>query len=297
VLIPCYNEAQSIAGVVRNFQQALPSAGIFVYDNNSTDATASVAADAGAEVRRETLQGKGNVIRRMFADVDADIYLLVDGDGTYDAESAAEMIRRLVDDNLDMVNAARDGEQSAYRYGHRFGNVILSGIVSAVFGRQLSDILSGYRVFSRRFVKSFPGLSRGFEIETELTVHALELRLPIVEIRTPYRARQEGSVSKLATFRDGLRILTTIFVLIKEERPLQFFGSIAVLLAVVALLLATPLFITYVATGLVPRLPTAILVTGMMLAALLSLFAGLILSTVTRGRREMKRLHYLSLGK
>lgn len=297
VLIPCYNEAQSIAQVVTDFRAALPSATVYVYDNNSNDGTASLARSACAKVCRETLQGKGNVIRRMFADIDADVYVLVDGDGTYDAAHAPEIVRLLIDDRLDMVNVARNGDGDAYRYGHRFGNSLLSGIVSAVFGRQLSDILSGYRAFSRRFVKSFPGLSHGFEIEAELTVHALELRLPVVEIRAPYRARQEGSVSKLGTFRDGFRILATIFVLIKEERPLQFFGSIAAAFAAGALLLATPLFFTYIATGLVPRFPTAILATGMMLAASLSLFCGLILGTVARGRKEMKRLHYLGIGK
>jgi glycosyltransferase involved in cell wall biosynthesis len=284
--------------VVKAFQATLPSATVYVYDNNSTDGTADEAREAGAVVRKETLQGKGNVIRRMFADVDADIYVLVDGDGTYDAASAPMMIARLLDDDLDMVNAARDAtEGSAYRLGHRFGNRLLTGIVSRIFGNRLSDMLSGYRVFSRRFAKSFPGLSHGFEIETELTVHALELRLPIAEIRAPYGARPPGSMSKLGTIRDGIRVLWTILVLIKEERPLPFFSVIAAVLAAASVLLMVPIFVTFMETGLVPRFPTAILATGMMLLAFLSLACGLILDTVTRGRRELKRLHYLSISK
>ena len=298
VLVPCYNEASTVAGVVKAFQAVLPSATVYVYDNNSTDGTAEQAREAGAVVRRETLQGKGNVIRRMFADVDADIYVLVDGDGTYDAASAPKMIDRLLDDDLDMVNAARDAtEGAAYRLGHRFGNQLLTGIVSRIFGNRLTDMLSGYRVFSRRFAKSFPGLAHGFEIETELTVHALELRLPIAEIRAPYGARPPGSLSKLGTIRDGIRVLWTILVLIKEERPLPFFSVIAAVLGLMSVLLTVPIFITFMETGLVPRFPTAILATGMMLLAFLSLACGLILDTVTRGRRELKRLHYLSISK
>jgi len=298
VLVPCYNEASTVAGVVKAFQAQLPSATVYVYDNNSTDGTAGQARAAGAVVRKETLQGKGNVIRRMFADVDADIYVLVDGDGTYDAASAPRMIDRLLDDDLDMVNAARDAtEGSAYRLGHRFGNRLLTGIVSRIFGNRLTDMLSGYRVFSRRFAKSFPGLSHGFEIETELTVHALELRLPIAEIRAPYGARPPGSMSKLGTIRDGFRVLWTILVLVKEERPLPFFSAIAAILAVSSIALTVPIFITFMETGLVPRFPTAILATGMMLLAFLSFACGLILDTVTRGRRELKRLHYLSISK
>ena len=297
VLVPCYNEERTIGRVVKDFRKALPGATVYVYDNNSTDDTALLADQAGAEVRSETLQGKGNVIRRMFADVDADIYVLVDGDGTYDAESAPELIYRLTSENLDMVNAARDGSEDAYRSGHRFGNAILSGFVTTIFGERLTDILSGYRVFSRRFVKSFPGLSQGFEIETEFTVHALELRLPIAEIRTPYRARPDGSASKLNTFRDGFRILVMIFILIKEERPLQFFGTIATFLAAASVGLSIPIIMDYMATGFVPRLPTAVLATGTMLIAFLSLACGLVLDTVTRGRKEMKRLHYLAIPK
>ena len=298
VLVPCYNEASTVAGVVKAFQAQLPSATVYVYDNNSTDGTADQARAAGAVVRKETLQGKGNVIRRMFADVDADIYVLVDGDGTYDAASAPRMIDRLLDDDLDMVNAARDAtEGSAYRLGHRFGNRLLTGIVGRIFGNRLTDMLSGYRVFSRRFAKSFPGLAHGFEIETELTVHALELRLPIAEIRAPYGARPPGSMSKLGTIRDGIRVLWTILVLIKEERPLPFFSVIAAALAVSSIVLTVPIFITFMETGLVPRFPTAILATGMMLLAFLSFACGLILDTVTRGRRELKRLHYLSISR
>lgn len=295
ILVPCHNEETTVAGVVRSFQAVLPSATVYVYDNNCTDATAARAAEAGAVVRRETLQGKGNVIRRMFADVDADIYVLVDGDGTYDAAQAPRMIGMLLDEGLDMVNAARDASRGAYRPGHAFGNWMLTGIVSRIFGNRISDMLSGYRVFSRRFAKSFPALARGFEIETELTVHALELRLPVAEIRAPYGARPPGSVSKLSTVRDGFRVLWTILMLVKEERPLPFFAIVAALLTVASLGLAVPLIVTYMQTGLVPRLPTAVLSTGMMILAFLSLACGLILDTVTRGRREMKRLYYLSL--
>jgi hypothetical protein len=297
VLVPCYNEGSTVAVVVQSFQAALPSAVIYVYDNNSTDDTAARAREAGAVVRKEPLQGKGNVMRRMFADVDADIYVLVDGDGTYDAASAPRMIELLIEEDLDMVNAARDPTRDAYRPGHRFGNRMLTGIVGRIFGKRLSDMLSGYRVFSRRFAKSFPGLSHGFEIETELTVHALELRLPIAEIRTPYGARPLGSMSKLGTIGDGIRVLWTILVLIKEERPLPFFSMIAVVLALSSVALTVPIFITFMETGEVPRIPTAVLATGMMILAFLSIACGLILDTVTRGRREMKRLHYLSLPK
>lgn len=297
VLVPCYNEACTVAGVVTAFQAVLPSATVYVCDNNSTDDTSAQARAAGAVVRKETLQGKGNVIRRMFADIDADIYVLVDGDGTYDAASAPMMIDRLLDDDLDMVNAAREANEDAFRPGHRFGNKLLTGIVSRIFGNRLTDMLSGYLVFSRRFAKSFPGLAQGFEIETELTVHALELRLPIAEIRAPYGSRPPGSASKLATIRDGIRVLWTIVVLIKEERPMPFFGMIASVLAGASVLLTVPIVITFVATGLVPRLPTAVLATGIMVLAFLSLTCGLILDTVTRGRRELKRLHYLSISK
>lgn len=295
VLVPCYNEEAAIGRVVADFRAALPGAAIYVYDNNSRDRTADVAAAAGAIVRREPLQGKGNVVRRMFADIDADAYVLVDGDDTYHAASAPALVAKLFDEQLDMVNAARKTEiQAAYRPGHRFGNVVLTTLVTAIFGHRTDDMLSGYRVFSRRFVKSFPSLSAGFEIETELTVHALELRMPLAEVATPYKDRPVGSVSKLSTFRDGFRILWLIGKLVKEERPVQFFGIGALLLAIFSLVIVKPVFVTYLETGLVPRLPTAVLATGLMLLAFLSLACGLILDTVTRGRREMKRMAYLA---
>jgi hypothetical protein len=294
VLIPCFNEEASIAAVVADFRRALPAASIYVYDNNSTDRTADIARAAGALVRREMHQGKGNVVRRMFADVDADIYVLVDGDATYDAPSVRAMIGKLVEDRLDMVVAARvDQEQKAYRFGHRTGNRLLTAFLSSVFNASFTDILSGFRVFSRRFVKSFPVLSRGFEIETELSVHALELELPVAEIATPYYARPAGSVSKLSTWRDGLGILLTIVGLYRSERPLAFFSGVGLALAIASIGLAVPIFITYFEEGIVPRIPTAILATGLMLVAVLSVVAGLVLDTVTRGRREAKLIAYL----
>jgi len=296
VLVPCYNEGKAIATVVRDFLAALPTATVYVYDNNSTDDTRERAAAAGAIVRTETHRGKGNVVRRMFADIEAEVYVLVDGDGTYDAASATAMVDMLLANSLDMVNGARvPTTQLAYRPGHVFGNKLLTRTVSLIFGDRIRDMLSGFRVFSRRFVKSFPALASGFETETELTVHALELRLPIAEVQTPYRDRPAGSQSKLRTFRDGFRILRTIVLLVKEERPLQFFSGVAALLAVASLGLGWPLIATFLETGLVPRLPTAILVTGLMVLAFLSFVAGLVLDTVTLSRRELKRLHYLAL--
>ncbi len=297
VLIPCYNEEKTVSHVVGSFRCALPGADIYVYDNNSEDETARMAAEAGAIVKKEKRQGKGNVLRRMFSDIEADVYVLVDGDNTYDAASASGMIAKLITEQLDMVVGTRltTFEQTAFRPGHQWGNKILTGFVSGLFGRELTDMLSGYRVFSRRFVKSFPALSRGFETETELTVHALELRMPVAEVATPYGMRPIGSVSKLHTFRDGFRIFSTIVRLFKEERPLIFFSLLFVLLAVVSVALAVPVFITYVETGKVPRFPTAILSTGIMLLAFLSLSCGFILDTVTLGRRELKRLSYLSI--
>jgi len=295
VLVPCYNEAVAVARVVRDFRAALPAATVFVYDNNSTDDTIAVARAAGAEVFREARQGKGFVVRRMFTDIEADIYVLVDGDATYDAPSAPRLIARLIGDRCDMVVGTRVEEaKAAYRAGHRAGNRLLTGFVANVFGRSFTDMLSGYRVFSRRFVKSFPLLSAGFEIETELTIHALELGLAVAEIETPYYARPEGSESKLSTWSDGFRILWTIIQLYRSERPMRFFGAFAIAFALAALGFAVPVFITYAETGLVPRLPTAILSTGLMLAAFLSFAVGLILDTVSRGRREMKLLAYLS---
>lgn len=295
VLVPCFNEEAAVASVVASFRKALPAADIYVYDNNSKDRTAQVAREAGAEVRRERRQGKGHVVRRMFADIDADIYVLVDGDATYDAPSAPRMIEKLVNEHLDMVVGLRvDQEVAAYRPGHRFGNRMLTGFLSSVFGQAFKDILSGYRVFSRRFVKSFPVLSDGFEIETELTVHALELAMPVAEVETPYYARPEGSVSKLNTYRDGFRILGTILKLYRSEKPLRFFTVIGAFLALVSIGLAIPVVITYLEIGLVPRLPTAVLSMGLMILAVLSVSSGLVLDTVTRGRREMKHLAYLS---
>jgi glycosyltransferase involved in cell wall biosynthesis len=295
VLVPCYNEESSIGKVVADFRSALPQASVYVYDNNSTDRTAAAAAEAGAIVRREQRQGKGRVVRRMFTDVDADIYVLVDGDATYDAPSAPALIEYLVAERLDMVCAVRvDCEESAYRFGHRAGNWLLSRFVAHVFGHSFTDILSGYRVFTRRFAKSFPALSGGFEIETELTIHALELELPVGELRTPYYSRPEGSASKLSTWRDGYRILRTVLRLYRAERPLRLFTGVGLSLAIVAVGIAIPIFVTYLREGTVPRLPTAVLSTGLMLLAFLSVACGLILDTVTRGRREMKRLAYLA---
>lgn len=296
VLLPCYNEAAAIGQTVADFRAALPMAEIYVYDNNSTDATAAVARDAGAIVRTERMQGKGHVVRRMFADVDADIYVMADGDATYEAAAAPELISLLRTEQLDMVVGARKSEvEAAYRRGHRLGNRLLTGMLAWLFGRSFTDILSGYRVFSRRFVKSFPVLSEGFEIETEISVHALELRMPVAERVTAYAARPEGSMSKLNTYRDGWRILMTIVTLFRIEKPLMFFGLIGMALGLTAILLSIPLFITYFETGLVPRFPTAILATGMMVLAFLNGFCGLILDTVVRGRREMRRLAYLAV--
>ena len=295
VLVPCYNEEAAVATVVADFRNSLPTAKIFVYDNNSSDRTAEVARAAGAEVRNERRQGKGHVVRRMFADIDADIYVLVDGDATYDAASAPRMIDTLMSDHLDMVVGFRvDQVQAAYRPGHRTGNLMLTGFLSAVFGAAFKDILSGYRVFSRRFVKSFPVLSDGFEIETELSVHALELALPVAEIETPYYARPAGSFSKLNTWRDGFRILGTILKLYRSEKPLRFFTAMGIFLMLISIGLAVPVIVTYFEQGLVPRLPTAVLSMGLMIMAVLAVSSGLVLDTVTRGRREIKLLAYLS---
>jgi len=294
VLVPCYNEELTIASVIADFRAALPTAAIYVYDNNSTDRSIEVARAAGAAIRRVTRQGKGFVVRRMFADVDADIYVLVDGDATYHASSAPDMIALLVRDQLDMVVGARvDSEAEAYRAGHRTGNWLLTSFVSEIFSSRFTDMLSGYRVFSRRYVKSFPVLSDGFEIETELTIHALQLELPVAELSSPYGARPEGSTSKLNTWADGFRILRTILKLYRSERPLGFFGAIGVTLVIVSVGFAIPIFVTFLETGTVPRIPTAVLSTGLMLTGFLSIAAGLILDTVTRGRREMKLLVYL----
>lgn len=295
VLLPCYNEEAAIAQTIAGFRAALPDAAIYVYDNNSRDRTIEIARAAGAIVRSERMQGKGHVVRRMFADIDADIYVMADGDATYDAASAPRLIARLAQEQLDMVVGSRVGEAvESYRRGHRLGNRMLTGMLAQLFGRSFSDILSGYRVFSRRFVKTFPVLSEGFEIETEISVHALELKMPVAEIETPYFARPEGSESKLSTYSDGWRILRTIVTLYRVERPMLFFGVIGAVFAALAVILAVPLIVTYMQTHLVPRFPTAILATGLMILAFLNGFAGLILDTVVRGRREVRRLAYLA---
>jgi glycosyltransferase involved in cell wall biosynthesis len=295
VLLPCFNEEAAIAQTVAAFRSALPSARLYVYDNNSSDRTREVAQGAGAIVREERMQGKGHVVRRMFADIEADVYVMADGDMTYDAAAAPELVRRLVDERLDMVVGARKSEvEEAYRRGHRLGNRLFTAILAGLFGRSFTDIFSGYRVFSRRFVKSFPALSRGFETETEISVHALELAMPVAEMVTAYGARPEGSESKLSTYRDGWRIMRTILHLFRIERPVLFYGGFAAFLAALALVLAVPLIVTFAQTGLVPRFPTAILVTGLMVVAFLSFGVGLILDTVVRGRREVRRLAYLS---
>jgi glycosyltransferase involved in cell wall biosynthesis len=295
VLLPCYNEEAAIAATVAGFRAVLPGAAVYVYDNNSSDGTRTAAAAAGAIVRTERMQGKGHVVRRMFADVEADIYVMADGDATYDASAAPALIEKLRAEQLDMVVGARKSEvDEAYRRGHRLGNRLFTGLLSSLFGRSFSDIFSGYRVFSRRFVKSFPALSRGFETETEISVHALELVMPVGEVVTAYGARPEGSESKLSTWRDGWRIIRTIGHLFRIERPVLFYGSFSLALAALALILAVPLVLTYAQTGLVPRFPTAILVTGLMIVSVISFAVGLILDTVVRGRREVRRLHYLA---
>ena len=297
VLIPCYNEEVAITSVVADFRAALPDAQIFVFDNNSSDRTIELATKAGAVVFKVPLQGKGNVVRKMFADINSEVYLLVDGDGTYDAGSAKTMVATLLSENYDMVVGRRISEEvTAYRRGHVFGNWLLTECVAQLFGRSFTDILSGYRVFSHRYVKSFPALASGFEIETELTVHALELKMSIVEIATPYKSRPEGSFSKLNTYRDGIRILKMILKLFRQERPLFFFGIVSTALWLIAATLSVPLFVTYARTGLVPRFPTAILITGLAITGFLALTCGLILDTVTRGRQEMKRLSYLQIA-
>lgn len=298
VLVPCFNESLTIRQVIGDFRAAIPTAQIYVYDNNSTDGTAEVARAAGAIVRVEPRQGKGNVVRRMFGDIEADIYILVDGDGTYDAKAAPFLIGRVLKDDLDFVNGARaEVSQHAYRRGHRLGNRVLTGLVQGVFGREFRDMLSGYKVMSRRFVKSFPAMSSGFETETELVVHALELRMPAAEVTTAYHERPEGSVSKLRTYRDGARILYLILRLMKDERPLQFFGVLSAALLITALVLVAPVVVTFAETGLVPRLPTAVLSVGIVILSVLTFFTGIVLDMTTRTRQELKRLLYLSVAR
>jgi hypothetical protein len=296
VLVPCYNEEITIEKVVADFRAALPEATVYVYDNNSRDSTIEVARKAGAVVRKESRQGKGNVVRRMFADIEADVYVLVDGDDTYDAAASRMLVDQLVEERLDFINAMRvSTAKDAYRAGHRFGNWLLTGLVRQIFGRQFNDMLSGYKFLSRRFVKSFPAMSSGFETETELAVHALELRMPCTEVATAYKERPPGSVSKLRTYSDGAHIMMLIARLVKDERPLRFFGLLGLLAVVVAVFLSIPLLVTYLETGLVPRVPTAILSVALVIVGVLSIFAGLILDMTTKTRREMKRLNYLSL--
>lgn len=299
VLIPCFNEELAVPMVIRDFRASLPDARIYVFDNNSRDRTSEVAREAGAEVCFVSLKGKGNVVRRMFADVDADIYVLVDGDATYHAASAPAMIQKLLQTDSDMVVGVRkdDDVKEAYRHGHRLGNKLLTGSVSFIFGGAFSDMLSGYRIFSRRYVKSFPALSTGFETETELTVHALELRMPWAEMDTPYTSRPEGSESKLSTYKDGFRILRMIVRLFVSERPFAFFGLVAALLLLTSIAIALPLLGTYLNTHEVPRLPTALLSTGLALLAAISFVCGLLMDGVTRGRHELKRLFYLGIPK
>lgn len=297
VIVPCLNEEAAIAQVVRDFKAALPGATVYVYDNMSTDDTMAVARAAGAVVRQVSHRGKGNVVRRMFADIDADIYIMVDGDATYDAAAAPAMVRRLIDDNLDMVVGTRvDDDPEAYRKGHRFGNWLLTTLVTRLFGRTFTDMLTGYRVFSRRFVKAFPSLSGGFEIETEITVHTLELRLATAEMPTRYLARPVGSQSKLSTYRDGFRILKLILRLLMLEKPLALFGAISGVFALLSVAFFVPVLVDYLSTGLVPRFPTLIVSVGVMLLSVLSLMTGIIQDNVTRGRQELKRLFYLAAG-
>lgn len=296
VLIPCHNEERTIRKVVLDFKKVLPDATIYVYENACDDNTVEAASGAGAVVCSEPLKGKGNVVRRMFADVEADIYVLVDGDDTYNAHACTRMIRLLYVENLDMVSAARVSEcYSAYRRGHILGNRAFTGLIAIFFGKRFEDVFSGYRVFSRRFVKSFVPRSDGFEIETELTVHALQLKIPVAEVHAPYGSRPAGSSSKLSTIRDGFRILKMLLVLLKNERPFEFFTALSWIFGLASLALAYPVVTTYLETGLVPRIPTAFLSATAMVIAALSFVSGIILDTVTMGRKEAKRLAYLTM--
>lgn len=299
ILLPCHNEGPAIHDVVRGFQQVFPGATVYVYDNNSTDNTIEEAKRAGAVVRSEKRQGKGHVIRRMFADVEADIYVMADGDGTYDPEAAPEMARRLADEQLDMVVGARQPVegQATYRKGHKFGNRLLTTTVRMIFGQGFRDMLSGYRVFSRRFVKSFPALSTGFQIETEITIHALSLTLPCTEVETRYFERAVGTESKLSTYRDGILILSFIMLLFKEIKPFIFFTVISLGAFLLSLAIGIPVVIEFFQTGLVSRLPSAVLSAAIMICAVLSFMCGIILDSLSRGRIEQKRLRYVATSK
>jgi glycosyltransferase involved in cell wall biosynthesis len=296
VLIPCYNEEATIKKVVNDFQLGIPSALVYVYNNASTDGTVEIATKAGAIVRTEPNKGKGNVMRRMFSDIEADIYIIVDGDDTYEASKCLEMVNKLIDSNLDMVIASRKTENSEgeYRWGHVFGNRMLTRSVSLIFGHGFTDMLSGYRVMSHRFVKSFPIASKGFEIETEITIHALQIGASCAEIETLYDSRPEGSESKLNTFKDGFKILWMILILFKEGKPFQFFGLLSLFFFIISVVLSISIFSTYIETGMVPKIPTAVLSTGLMILSFFSLIAGVILDSLSRSRLEVKRANYLS---
>ncbi|WP_158783504.1 glycosyltransferase family 2 protein [Pantoea sp. BAV 3049] len=296
LVVPCYNEEMSIATVISQFRESIPEADIYVFDNNSKDKTALIAKEHNVHVHTVSLKGKGNVVRRMFSDVEADVYIMVDGDATYDASAAKKMVDKLIDDKLDMVVGCRqeNGDEGTYRQGHRFGNKMLTGTVTTIFKGEFSDMLSGYRVFSRRYVKSFPCLSRGFEIETELTIHALELRMRYGEVQTSYGERPEGSTSKLSTYKDGIKILKTIIKLYMSERPFYFFLILSILFVFLSIILGFPILAEFEETGLVPRFPTAILASAIMTIGIISFVCGIILESVTMGRREMKALFYLN---
>ncbi|NGO51264.1 glycosyltransferase [Allomesorhizobium camelthorni] len=296
VLLPCHNEEQTIGDVVKRFRDALPGAALYVYDNNSSDLTALKARAAGATVVRESRQGKGNVVRRMFADIEADIYLMADGDGTYAPEDAPLLINTLMTERADMVVGTRRGvTDNAGRAGHAAGNRIFNGLYKRLFGRDFTDIFSGYRAFTRRFVKSFPAVSGGFEIETEMSVHASQLKLPVSEIALDYGRRPEGSTSKLSTCRDGAKILLMFALLMKETQPLRFFGTVAALFLIASTVLGVPVLIEFLETGLVPRIPTWVLSVGLLLLSMLMVVTGLVLDSVSRGRAEQKRIFYLSM--
>ena len=297
VVLPCYNEATAIAHTVKEFQDALPDATIYVIDNASTDTTSKVASEAGAIVIAEPLRGKGNAVRRAFAAIDADIYVMADGDGTYDASPAPQLVAILRNEHLDMVvGKRRHIDEDAYRRGHQFGNQLFCSLLKLLFGSNMTDIFSGYRVFTRRFVKSFPALSTGFEIETEMSVHATALRLSVKEVACDYRPRMTGSVSKLRTYRDGGRILMSMTRLFRHHRPLIFFGGLAALCLTIAVILFLPILIAFLETGLVMRIPTVILCTGLVLIAALLVTSGLILDTTTKTQLEIRRLLYLNSG-